>query len=62
MMSVSLPLLGTLPVGAVAERIGAPAAVTGASLLASVAAVLFYFGSRNLRELDAHVQRSSKED
>ncbi len=62
MMSVSLPLLGTLPIGAVAERIGAPAAVTGASLLASVAAVLFYFGSRNLRELDAHVHRSSKED
>jgi MFS family permease len=62
MMSVSLPLLGTLPIGAVAERVGAPAAVTGASLLASVAAVLFYFGSRNLRELDAHVQRSSKED
>lgn len=62
MMSVSLPLLGTLPVGALAERIGAPAAVTGASLLASVAAVAFYFGSRSLRELDAHVHRSSKEE
>jgi MFS-type transporter involved in bile tolerance (Atg22 family) len=62
MMSVSLPLLGTLPVGALAERIGAPAAVTGASLLASLAAVAFYFGSRSLRELDAHVHRSSKED
>ena len=62
MMSVSLPLLGTLPIGALAERIGAPAAVTGASLLASAAAVLFYFGSRSLRELDAHVHRSSKEE
>jgi len=62
MMSVSLPLLGTLPIGALAERIGAPAAVTGASLLASVAAVAFYFGSRSLRELDAHVHRSSKDD
>jgi len=62
MMSVSLPLLGTLPIGAVAEQVGAPAAVTGASLLASLAAIAFYFGSRNLRELDAHVHRSSKEE
>lgn len=62
MMSVSLPLLGTLPIGAIAERVGAPAAVTGASLLASVAAVAFYFGSRNLRELDARVHRSSKDE
>ena len=62
MMSVSLPLLGTLPIGAVAEKVGAPAAVAGASLLASLAAVVFYFGSRNLRELDAQVHRSSKEE
>lgn len=62
MMSVSLPLLGTLPVGAVAEKVGAPAAVTGASLLASLAAIGFYFGSRNLRELDARVHRSTRED
>lgn len=62
MMSVSLPLLGTLPIGAIAEKVGAPMAVTGASLLASLAAVAFYFGSKNLRELDAHVHRSSKED
>ena len=62
MMSVSLPLLGTLPIGAVAEKVGAPTAVAGASLLASLAAVVFYFGSRNLRELDAQVHRSSKEE
>ena len=62
MMSVSLPLLGTLPIGAIAEKVGAPAAVTGASLLASVAAVVFYFSSRSLRELDAHVHRFSKEE
>jgi MFS family permease len=62
MMSVSLPLLGTLPVGAVAEKVGAPAAVTGASLLASLAAIGFYFGSRSLRELDAHVHRSSADE
>jgi len=62
MMSVSLPLLGTLPIGAVAKAVGAPAAVTGASLLASLAAVAFYFGSRSLRELDAHVHRSSRDE
>lgn len=62
MMSVSLPLLGVLPIGALAEHFGAPIAVTCASLLASIAAVAFYLGSRNLRELDAHVHRSSKEE
>lgn len=62
MMSVSLPLLGVLPIGALAEVVGAPIAVGCASLLASLAAVGFYFGSRHLRELDAHVHRSSKEE
>ncbi|MEZ4330659.1 MAG: MFS transporter [Myxococcota bacterium] len=62
MMSVSLPLLGVLPIGALAEKLGAPIAVTGASLMASIAAVVFYVASRNLRELDEHVHRSSKEE
>lgn len=61
MMSVSLPLLGTLPIGALAEKIGAPMAVTGASLLAGAAALAFYFGSAKLRELDAHVHHSSRD-
>lgn len=58
MMSVSLPLLGTLPIGALADRIGAPLAVAGACLLAAIVSILFYFGSQNLRDLDAHVRRA----
>lgn len=61
MMSVSLPLLGVLPIGAIAERIGAPAAVAGAALLAALASLAFYAGSRSLRALDAHVHRHSME-
>ncbi len=58
MMSVSLPLLGTLPLGALSDRVGAPLAVGGACLLAAIASVLFYFCSQNLRDLDAHVKRA----
>ncbi len=58
MMSFSLPLLGTLPVSALAERVGAPLAVGVASMGAVVASLLFYLSSRPLRELDAHVRRA----
>ncbi|NQU63480.1 MAG: MFS transporter, partial [SAR324 cluster bacterium] len=49
MMSFSLPLLGTLPVSAVAEAFGAPVAVGLASILAILTALLFFGLSPNLR-------------
>jgi MFS family permease len=58
MMSFSLPLLGTLPVTAAAEYFGAPIAVGVSSLLAVVAVLVFYFASRDLRELDRHVDHA----
>jgi len=58
MMSFSLPLLGTLPVSAAAERFGAPLAVGVSSILAISAAVIFYLASRRLRDLDVHIQHS----
>jgi Na+/melibiose symporter-like transporter len=62
MMSFSLPLLGTLPVSALAERIGAPLAVTIASTLAVVAALVFYLASSHLRQLDDHVRHAILHD
>jgi MFS family permease len=61
MMSFSLPLLGTLPVTALAQRLGAPMAVGISSLLAVVAAILFYLVSRDLRKLDARVRHAMAE-
>jgi len=58
MMSFSLPLLGTLPVAAAAEKIGAPLAVGLASMLAVAAALAFYFGSPKLRGLDTRVEHA----
>lgn len=62
MMSFSLPLLGTLPVAAAAQRLGAPMAVGIASILAVLAALAFYFGSQKLRELDLRVQHAVSQD
>ena len=62
MMSFSLPLLGTLPLSAVAERFGAPVAVSAASVTAIGAALLFYFLSPALRDLDARVRAATVED
>jgi MFS family permease len=62
MMSFSLPLLGTLPLSAVAERFGAPIAVSAASVAAVVAAVLFHALSPPLRDLDARVRAASDVD
>ena len=62
MMSFSLPLLGTLPLSAVAERLGAPVAVGGASALAAVAALIFHVMSPALRDLDARVRAASVQD
>ena len=58
MMSFALPLLGTLPVAAVAELVGAPAAVAGASVIAVLVAVGFYLVSPSLRGMDDRVRRA----
>jgi MFS family permease len=61
MMSFSLPLLGTLPMSAVAEVYGAPTAVAGAAVLAVVVVVVFYAVSPALRNLDANVLKGMRE-
>ena len=58
MMSFSLPLLGTLPMSAVAEVWGARAAVSIASLLAIGIGVIFFVASPALRNLDVAVRRA----
>jgi len=62
MMSFSLPLLGTLPVAAAAERLGAPLAVGIASILAVLAALAFYASSSQLRDLDRSVRYAVSQD
>ncbi len=61
MMSFSLPLLGTLPMSAVAEVYGAPLAVGAASILAMGVALIFYALSPALRNLDRGVRRALEE-
>lgn len=56
MMSFSLPLLGTLPVAALAESMGAPFAVGLSSVLAIVIALLFYILSPELRRLNERLK------
>lgn len=53
MMSFGLTPLGTLPMSAVAEAFGAPAAVALASSSVLLVSLLFYAGSPVLRSLDA---------
>jgi len=55
LMSVSLPLLGTLPIGALADAFGAPAAVACACAAALLIALGFWLGSPALRKLDARL-------
>ncbi len=62
MMSFSLPLLGTLPLSAVAEAYGAPRAVALASLLAVLVAIAFFAGSSKLRNMDASVRAAVEAD
>ncbi|MDH5674855.1 MAG: MFS transporter [Myxococcales bacterium] len=52
MMSISLPLLGALPVGALADRLGAPIAVASACGLSALLVIVFWFSSPALRRLD----------
>ncbi|MCR9096892.1 MAG: MFS transporter [bacterium] len=61
MMSVSLPLLGGLPVTRVASAYGAPTAVAGACVLALVLALLFWVGSPSLRAVDERVRTKLRE-
>ncbi len=61
MMSFSLPLLGTLPMSAVAEIYGAPVAVALAAVLAVVVVLLFYAVSPLLRDLDGSVLRAMRD-
>lgn len=56
MMSFSLPLLGTLPMSAVAEVYGAPLAVAAAAILAVVVAITFYLASSELRKMDDRIR------
>jgi len=62
MMSFSLPLLGTLPVAAIAEAYGAPFAVALSSVLAVIIALLFYILSPALRNMDAGVKTAMRDD
>jgi len=61
MMSFSLPMLGTLPMSAIAEAWGAPIAVASASVLALVVALLFYALSPVLRSMDVSVREAMEE-
>jgi len=61
MMSFSLPLLGTLPMSAVAEGYGAPMAVGLAAILAILTVLVFYVASSSLRGMDASVLKAIHE-
>ncbi len=61
MMSFSLPLLGTLPMSAVAEVYGARIAVGLAAVLAVGVILIFYAASPALRNLDANVLKGMRE-
>ncbi|MCP4754058.1 MAG: MFS transporter [Proteobacteria bacterium] len=62
MMSFSLPLLGTLPVAAVAEVFGAPIAVGLASVLAVLVGFLFFVSSSKLRNMDASIETAMRDE
>jgi len=62
MMSFSLPLLGTLPMSAVAEAYDAPTAVALAAVLSTGVAVLFYVLSSRLRHMDAAMRETVAEE
>jgi MFS family permease len=55
MLSFSLPMLGTLPLSAVAQRFGAPVAVGSAAVVAMIAGLVFVACSRELRGVDTRL-------
>ncbi|MBU2643280.1 MFS transporter [bacterium] len=62
MMSFSLPLLGSLPVAAVAEIYGAPVAVAGSSILSVIIGLLFYGLSQRLRNMDDGIKTAMADE
>ncbi|MFH2131680.1 MAG: MFS transporter [bacterium] len=62
MMSFSLPLLGSLPVAAVAEMYGAPVAVAGSSILSVIIGLLFYVLSQRLRNMDKGIKTAMADE
>ncbi len=58
MMSFGLTPLGTLPMAAVAERWGAPTAVSVAAILVLLVTVAFYLSSASLRSVDARTREA----
>ncbi len=60
-MSFSLPMLGVVPISALAEVWGAPVAVGLSSLLAVLTAVVFYLASPNLRRMDLLIRRALRD-
>jgi hypothetical protein len=61
-MSFSLPMLGSLPVSALANKYGAPVAVGAASLTAIALSLVFYLSSPSLRGLDDAVRNALESD
>lgn len=59
MMTYGLTPLGTLPISAVAQRFGAPAAVAGACVVMMALAVAFYVLSPSLRGVDDTCRRAA---
>jgi len=60
-MSFSLPMLGAVPISALAEVWGAPLSVGLASLMAVVVAVVFYLASPDLRRMDLSIVKAFRE-
>ena len=60
-MSFSLPMLGAVPISALAEVWGAALSVGLASLLAVVVAVVFYLASPDLRRMDLSILKAFRE-
>ena len=61
-MSFSFPMLGSLPVSALARSYGAPTAVGAASLTAIALSIVFYLSSPSLRGLDDAVRGALEND
>ncbi len=62
MMTFGLTPLGTLPVSAVAEAFGVRVAVASASVATAVLAVIIYFASRALRNIDVTSRAAAEAD
>ncbi len=61
LMVTGLAPLGALPMGAAVDAFGAPAAVTGATVLMTAAGLLFVLCSRSLRRLDQTLHEKQHE-